>query len=57
MMDTVFVRDEIEPLLINRFGEDVIEEIFNSYKFVLIDWISKERTKLINITISLTRKA
>jgi salicylate 1-O-methyltransferase len=50
------IRAGIEPLLTSHFGENVIEEIFNRYKKILSDRISKERTSTTNLTITLTRK-
>ena len=49
------IRAGIEPLLTSHFGENVIEEIFNRYKKILSDRISKKRTSTTNLTITLTR--
>lgn len=50
------IRAGIEPLLTSHFGENVIEDIFNRYKKILSDRISKKRTSTTNLTITLTRK-
>ncbi|KAG5050902.1 hypothetical protein AAZX31_02G051000 [Glycine max] len=51
------MRSVAEPMLVNQFGEDIIEEVFSRYQKLLADRMSKEQTKFNNITISLTRKA
>ncbi|XP_045829799.1 S-adenosyl-L-methionine:benzoic acid/salicylic acid carboxyl methyltransferase 3-like [Trifolium pratense] len=50
------IRAVAEPLLVSHFGKDVIEDIFDRYKRILTDRMSKERTKFTNITILLTKK-
>ncbi|KAL5063769.1 hypothetical protein RYX36_025506 [Vicia faba] len=50
------VRAGIESLLVCHFGKSVIEEIFDRYKNLLSDRMSKERTKFTNLTLLLTRK-
>ncbi|CAL5197556.1 unnamed protein product [Lathyrus oleraceus] len=50
------IRAVAESLLACHFGDSVIEEIFERYKNILTDRMSKERTKFINHTLSLTRK-
>jgi len=44
-----------EPLLISHFGESIIEELFNHYQEILVDRMSKEKTKFVNVTVVLTR--
>ncbi|XP_045818555.1 S-adenosyl-L-methionine:benzoic acid/salicylic acid carboxyl methyltransferase 3-like [Trifolium pratense] len=46
----------IEPLMIVHFGEGVIDEAFDRFKIILESGISKERTKITNLTITLIRK-
>ncbi|OIW20828.1 hypothetical protein TanjilG_23988 [Lupinus angustifolius] len=46
-----------EPMLVNHFGKAIIEEVFSRYQAILNDCMSKEETKFINVTISLTRKS
>lgn len=53
---TQCMRAVSEPLLINHFGESIIEDLFNRYQEILIDSMSKEKTKFVNVTILLTRK-
>ncbi|XP_058736176.1 salicylate carboxymethyltransferase-like [Vicia villosa] len=53
---TQCMRAVSEPMLINHFGESIIEDLFNRYQEILIDRMSKEKTKFVNVTISLTRK-
>ncbi|CAI8610116.1 unnamed protein product [Vicia faba] len=50
------IRAAIESLLICHFGDSVIEEIFDRYKNILNDRMSKERTKFTYLTLLLTRK-
>jgi jasmonate O-methyltransferase len=47
----------IEPLMIVHFGEGVIDEAFDRFKIILKGGITKERTKITNLTITLTRKS
>jgi len=51
------IRAVAEPLLASHFGEGVIKEIFNRYKKILGDRMSKEKTKFTNLTLMMTRKA
>lgn len=53
---TQLMRAVAEPLLVSHFGENIIEELFNRYKKILTDRMSKEKTKFVNVTILLTRK-
>ncbi|GAU31234.1 hypothetical protein TSUD_210910 [Trifolium subterraneum] len=50
------MRAVTEPLLVSHFGKDVIKDIFDRYKRILTDRMSKERTKFTNLTISLIKK-
>ncbi|XP_058773481.1 S-adenosyl-L-methionine:benzoic acid/salicylic acid carboxyl methyltransferase 3-like [Vicia villosa] len=45
----------LEPLLISHFGEGVTKEIFEHFRKILTSGISKERAKMINLTITLTK--
>lgn len=51
------MRAVAEPLLVNHFGEAIIEEVFGRYQEILTDRMSKEKTEFINVSISMTRKA
>ncbi|KAJ1420161.1 SAM dependent carboxyl methyltransferase [Sesbania bispinosa] len=51
------MRAVAEPLLVSHFGEAIIEEVFDRYQEILADRMSKEKTKFVNVTILLTRKA
>ena len=51
------MRAVAEPMLISHFGEAIIEEVFCRYQQILAERMSKEKTKFINVTILLTRKA
>ncbi|XP_058760082.1 S-adenosyl-L-methionine:benzoic acid/salicylic acid carboxyl methyltransferase 3-like [Vicia villosa] len=46
----------LEPLLISHFGEGVTKEIFEHFGKILTSGISKEKAKMVNLTITLTRK-
>lgn len=50
------VRAVAEPMLVNHFGEAIIENVFSRYQEILADRMSKEKTKFVNVTILLTRK-
>ena len=50
------IRAVTEPLLVSHFGEGVIDEIFNRYKKILTNQMSKENIKFTNLSILLTRK-
>ncbi|KAK7360055.1 hypothetical protein VNO77_02027 [Canavalia gladiata] len=54
---TQCMRAVAEPLLVSHFGEAIIEEVFSHYQQILTDRMSKEKTKFINVTVLLTRKA
>ncbi|XP_058773478.1 S-adenosyl-L-methionine:benzoic acid/salicylic acid carboxyl methyltransferase 3-like [Vicia villosa] len=49
-------RAVFEPLLISHFGESVTKEVFERFRKILAAGISKERTRITNLTITLTRK-
>lgn len=50
------MRSVAEPLLVEQFGELVIDKLFENYRNILSDRMSKEDTKFINVTVSMTRK-
>lgn len=50
------IRAVAEPLLVSHFGEGVITEIFDRYRKILTDRMSKEKTKFTNLSMLLTRK-
>ncbi|KAL0290591.1 UNVERIFIED_CONTAM: Salicylate carboxymethyltransferase [Sesamum angustifolium] len=50
------MRSVAEPLLVEHFGELVIDHLFEIYRNILSDRMSKEDTKFVNVTVSLTRK-
>lgn len=49
------MRSVAEPLLVSHFGDGIIEEVFRRYRDILIDCMAKEKTKFINIIISVIR--
>lgn len=49
------MRSVAEPLLVEHFGESVIEQLFEKYKNILSDCMSREDTKFINVTVYMTR--
>nr|KAJ0218259.1 hypothetical protein LSAT_V11C300131060 [Lactuca sativa] len=51
------MRAVVEPLLVSHFGLSITKEVFLRYKKTIIKCISKEETKLINVTESMTTKA
>ncbi|KAK6129571.1 hypothetical protein DH2020_036672 [Rehmannia glutinosa] len=50
------MRSVAEPLLVERFGDFVIDQLFDKYRAILSDRMSKEDTKFINVTVSMTRR-
>ncbi|KAI3669570.1 hypothetical protein L6452_40810 [Arctium lappa] len=50
------MRAVAEPLLLSHFGESMIEEVFLRYTNIIRNRMSKEKTSLINVTVSMTRK-
>lgn len=45
-----------EPMLMGHFGESVTKEAFNRFLKNAADHMPKDKTKVTNITMSLTRK-
>ncbi|XP_076956935.1 S-adenosyl-L-methionine:benzoic acid/salicylic acid carboxyl methyltransferase 2-like [Bidens hawaiensis] len=50
------MRAVAEPLVLSHFGESVIEEVFKRYTNNIKVSMSKEKTTLVNVTVSMTRK-
>ncbi|XP_031371831.1 salicylate carboxymethyltransferase-like [Punica granatum] len=50
------MRAVAEPMLISHFGEGIMEDLFHRYRLLIIQQIAKEKTELINVTVSLTRR-
>nr|QCF60516.1 perillic acid O-methyltransferase [Salvia dorisiana] len=50
------MRSVAEPLLVEHFGGSIIDELFEKYKRILTDRMSKEEMKFINVTVSLIRR-
>ncbi|KAF7848618.1 hypothetical protein BT93_L1796 [Corymbia citriodora subsp. variegata] len=51
------MRAVAEPMLIDHFGEEIIDEVFKRYRAQLADGMSKEKTAFVNIVISLKKIA
>nr|UMB49606.1 salicylic acid methyltransferase [Lantana camara] len=51
------MRSVAEPLLVGHFGDSIIDPVFEKYRQILSDRMSKEDTKFVNVTVSLTRMA
>ncbi|KAK9066875.1 hypothetical protein SSX86_014198 [Deinandra increscens subsp. villosa] len=49
------MRAVAEPLVLSHFGESIIEGVFERYTNNIKMSMSKEKTKLINVTVSMTR--
>ncbi|KAK3418779.1 hypothetical protein EUGRSUZ_H03344 [Eucalyptus grandis] len=49
------MRAVAEPLLIEHFGEEIIDEVFKRYRAQLVDAMSKEKTAFVNIIILLKK--
>ncbi len=50
------IRAVTEPLLVNHFGDAIIEEVFRRYTEITDDRMSKEKAQFINVTISVTKR-
>ncbi|KAK3418770.1 salicylate carboxymethyltransferase [Eucalyptus grandis] len=51
------MRAVAEPLLVDHFGEEIIDEVFKRYKAQLANGMSKEKTAFVNIVISVKKIA
>nr|XP_043614973.1 S-adenosyl-L-methionine:benzoic acid/salicylic acid carboxyl methyltransferase 2-like [Erigeron canadensis] len=51
------MRAVAEPMILSHFGETIVEEVFERYTNIIKDRMSKQKTSLINVTVSMTRKA
>nr|UMB49616.1 salicylic acid methyltransferase [Passiflora edulis] len=49
------MRAVAEPMLVDHFGESIIEEVFSKYKEMVADRMAKEKTGFVNITVSMTK--
>nr|WAU46224.1 S-adenosyl-methionine 4-1-methyl-2-pyrrolidinyl-3-oxobutanic acid methyltransferase [Erythroxylum coca] len=45
-----------EPLLVNHFGEAIIDEIFSRYKVIVADHMEEEKSQFVNVVVSLTKR-
>nr|GMD84084.1 salicylate carboxymethyltransferase-like [Ipomoea batatas] len=50
------LRAVIEPILVSRFGEGIIEEVFHRCRKMIADFMSRGKTEYTNIIISLIKK-
>nr|UMB49614.1 salicylic acid methyltransferase [Nepeta cataria] len=50
------MRSVAEPLVVEHFGESIVERLFDKYEDVLSDRMSKEDTKFVNVTVSVMRR-
>ncbi|KAM3742028.1 hypothetical protein ACB098_07G041600 [Castanea mollissima] len=49
------MRAVAKPLLVNQFGDAIIDEVFRRYRKIISDHISKKKTQFINVTISMKK--
>ncbi|KAH7566368.1 hypothetical protein JRO89_XS08G0145900 [Xanthoceras sorbifolium] len=49
------MRAVAEPLLVSHFGEAIIDEVFDRYREIITDRMSKENTEFVNVTVSLKK--
>ncbi|KAI7739401.1 hypothetical protein M8C21_010744, partial [Ambrosia artemisiifolia] len=50
------MRAVAEPLLLSHFGESIMEEVFARYAYLIKNRMSNKDNKLVNVTVSMTRK-
>ncbi|XP_062143290.1 S-adenosyl-L-methionine:benzoic acid/salicylic acid carboxyl methyltransferase 3-like [Alnus glutinosa] len=50
------MRAVAEPLLVSHFGDAIIEEVFRRYKEILSDRLAKEKTRFVNVTVSMAKR-
>lgn len=48
------MRSVAEPLLVQHFGESIMDQLFERYRNIICDRMSKEDNKFINVTVSMT---
>ncbi|XP_030459929.1 S-adenosyl-L-methionine:benzoic acid/salicylic acid carboxyl methyltransferase 3-like [Syzygium oleosum] len=51
------MRAVAEPLLVDHFGEEIMDEVFKRYRAQLADCMSKEKIAFVNVIISLKKIA
>ncbi|EEF33146.1 S-adenosylmethionine-dependent methyltransferase, putative [Ricinus communis] len=53
-----YVRAGIEPLIISHFGFDkaIMDEVFDRYKEILNEYMAKEKSEFVNLTVSVIKK-
>ncbi|KAM7524132.1 hypothetical protein LguiA_014034 [Lonicera macranthoides] len=49
------MRAVAEPLLVNQFGEGIIDEVFRRYKVIVANCMAQEETNFFNVTVSMTK--
>lgn len=52
---TQCMRAVAEPLLVNQFGQAIMDKIFQRYREIIADKISKEATHFYNVIVSVTK--
>ncbi|KAI5647604.1 hypothetical protein M9H77_33609 [Catharanthus roseus] len=50
------IRAVTESLLVSHFGKDLMDDIFDKFKEILIECMSKEKTEFINVTVSMKKR-
>lgn len=50
------MRSVAEPMLLSHFGESIMDEVFERYTNNIKISMLKEKPKLVNVTVSMTRK-
>ncbi|KAK8606747.1 hypothetical protein V6N13_052509 [Hibiscus sabdariffa] len=49
------MRAVAEPLIVSHFGEAIVDQVFQRYREIITDRMSKEKTEFINVIVSLTK--
>ena len=50
-----YMRAVAESLLVSHFGEGVVDEVFRRYSNIITDRMSKEKTRFINVVVSVRK--
>ncbi|KAE8703819.1 Salicylate carboxymethyltransferase [Hibiscus syriacus] len=49
------MRAVAEPLIVSHFGEAIVDQVFQRYREIIADRMSKEKTEFVNVIVSLIK--